>query len=180
MLPRPGPDVDHPVGGTDGVFVVLDDDERVAQVLEADERLDEPVIVALVQADRRLVEDVQHADEAGPDLRGQTNALGLAAGKRPGGAIEAEVVETDVEQEAKPLVDLLEHPLADLALAIGHLQAAQVVGGVADAQGADLGDVLGSGLGVVEQDRADDRLEPGPLALGARHLAHEALRAARG
>ena len=178
MLPRTRTDVDDPVGGADGVLVVLDDDERVAQVLEANERLDEPVVVALVQADRRLVEDVQHADEPGADLRGETDALRLTAGERPGRAVEAEVVEADVEEEAKPLVDLLEHPLADLALAVRHLQAAQVVGGIPDAEGADLGDVLGSGLGVVEQDGADDRLQPGPLALGTRHLAHETLRAA--
>src|ERR687890_372525 len=57
----PGPDVDHPVGDPDGVLVVLDHDQRVAEVLQPQQRLDQPVVVALVQPDRRLVEDGQHA-----------------------------------------------------------------------------------------------------------------------
>jgi hypothetical protein len=39
-------------------------------------------VVALVQADRRLVEHVEHADQAGADLGGQPDALRLAAGQR--------------------------------------------------------------------------------------------------
>ena len=72
-------DVDDPVGGADGVLVVLDDDQGVAEVLEPDQRLDQPVVVALVQADRRLVEDVEDADQAGADLGGQPDPLRLAA-----------------------------------------------------------------------------------------------------
>ena len=44
-------DVDDPVGRADRVLVVLDDDERVAEVAQRDERVDEPAVVALVQAD---------------------------------------------------------------------------------------------------------------------------------
>ena len=72
-------DVDDPVGDPDGVLVVLDDDQGVAEVLEPDQGLDQPVVVALVQADGRLVEDVEHADQAGADLGGQPDPLGLAA-----------------------------------------------------------------------------------------------------
>ena len=39
--PAPGPDVHHPVGGADGVLVVLDHDQRVAEVAEPDQRLDQ-------------------------------------------------------------------------------------------------------------------------------------------
>ena len=81
-------DVDHPVGGADGVLVVLDDDQRVAEVAQPDQRLDQPAVVALVQADRRLVEHVEHADQAGADLGGQPDALRLAAGQRAGGPVE--------------------------------------------------------------------------------------------
>ncbi len=51
VLARARTDVDDPVGGADGVFVVLDDDQRVAEVLQLDERVDEAPVVALVQAD---------------------------------------------------------------------------------------------------------------------------------
>ena len=57
-------DVDGPVGRADGVLVVLDDDQRVTEIAQPDERLDEAAIVTLVQPDRRLVQHVEHADQA--------------------------------------------------------------------------------------------------------------------
>ena len=108
VLARAGADVDDPVGGADGVLVVLDDDQRVAQVAQPDQRLDEPAVVALVQPDGRLVEHVEHADQPGADLGGQPDALRLAAGERPGGAGQRQVVQPHVEQEPQPGLHLLE------------------------------------------------------------------------
>ena len=81
-LARARPDVDDPIARLDGLLVVLDDNEGVAEVAQRLERLDEPTVVSLVQADRRLVEHVQHAREPGADLRGEANALRLAARER--------------------------------------------------------------------------------------------------
>ena len=74
---------------------------------------EQAVVVARVQADARLVEDVEHADEAAADLAGQADALGLAAGERRGRAVERQVVQADVEQEAEPAADLLEQFAGD-------------------------------------------------------------------
>ena len=79
---RAGADIDDPVRRAHGVLVVLDDDERVAQVAQFLERVDELAVVALVQPDAGLVEDVEHAHQRGADLRGQADALALAAGER--------------------------------------------------------------------------------------------------
>ena len=68
VLAGAGADVDHVVGDPDRLLVVLDDEHGVAEVAQADERLDEAAVVALVQADRRLVEHVEHADQAAADL----------------------------------------------------------------------------------------------------------------
>ena len=81
VLAGAGADVDDVVGDPDGVLVVLDDEHGVAEVAQADQRVDEAVVVPLVQADGRLVEHVEHADQAGADLGGQADALGLAAGQ---------------------------------------------------------------------------------------------------
>src|SRR3712207_8845028 len=54
VLARAGPDVHDVVGDPDGVLVVLDHQHGVAELAQADERLDEAVVVALVQPDRRL------------------------------------------------------------------------------------------------------------------------------
>ena len=156
VLAGAGPDVDDPVGDPDGVLVVLDDDQGVAEVLEPDQGLDQPVVVALVEADRRLVEDVEDADQAGADLGREPDPLRLAAGQRPGRPVEGEVVEADVEQEVEPLEDLLEDPLADLLLARGQVEAAQEVGGLVDRERADLGDVA-----LADGHRDRDRLEAG-------------------
>ena len=76
--------VHHEVGRTDGVLVVLHHHDRVAQVAQVTQRGDEAVVVSLVKADARLVEDVEHAHEAGADLRGQADALRLATRKGRG------------------------------------------------------------------------------------------------
>ena len=120
---RPGADVDDPVGGADGVFVVLDDDERVAQVAQRDERVDEPPVVALVQADARLVEHVEHPREAGADLGRQADALCLTARERGRRAGEVEVAEPDPDQEVEADLDLAQHLGRDGLLALGELGA---------------------------------------------------------
>src|SRR5262249_31791373 len=75
-----GAEIDDVVGGPHGVLVVLDDDDGVAQVAQPQQARQQGLVVAGGQADGRLVEDVQHADEAAADLAGQADALRLAAG----------------------------------------------------------------------------------------------------
>ena len=111
-----GADVDHVVGGADGVLVVLDHDHRVAEVAQPPQRFQEPGVVALVQADRGLVEHVEHAGEAGADLRGEADALALAAGERARGARQGQIIEPDIDQKFEPLADLLEDAAGDLVL----------------------------------------------------------------
>ena len=111
-----GADIDHVIGGADRVLVVLDHDHRVAEVAQPLQRLQEPGIVALMQADRGLVEHVEDAGEAGADLRGEPDALALAAGERAGGAREREIFEADIDQEFQPRADLLEDAPGDLVL----------------------------------------------------------------
>ena len=65
---------------------MLDDDQRVAEVAEMMQRGDQTLVVTLMQPDGRLIEHVHHADQTRADLRGQTNALRLAAGQCLGGS----------------------------------------------------------------------------------------------
>ena len=71
--------VDHVIGGADRLLVMLDDDDAVAEIAQAVQRLEQPRIVALMQADGRLVQHIEHAGEARADLRGEADALALAA-----------------------------------------------------------------------------------------------------
>ena len=128
VLPRPGPDVDHVVGGPDGLLVVLDDDDGVAQVAQAHQGVEQPAVVALVQPDGGLVEHVEHADQARADLAGQPDALGLAPRQRRRAARHGEVVEPDVEQEPQPGPHLAQHPVGDEVLALGQLERVHRLG----------------------------------------------------
>ena len=107
-------DIDDVIGGPDRVLVVLDDDHRIAQAPQAPERIEEPRIVALVQADRRLVEHIEHAGEARADLRSEPYALALAARQRAGRARQRQIIEPDVAQKGEPVDDLLQDSLSDL------------------------------------------------------------------
>ena len=105
---RAGAEIHHVIGAADGFFVVLDDENRVAEVAQGFERVEQAAVVARVQADRRLVKHVEHAAQARADLRGQANALGFAAGKRGGGTVERQVAEADIEKKIDALGDFVE------------------------------------------------------------------------
>ena len=81
------------------------------------ERVDELAVVALVQADRRLVEDVEHAHQLRADLRGQADALPFAAGERRGVAVERQVADADGVEEAEAVADFLQDLAGDRLLA---------------------------------------------------------------
>ena len=130
-----GAEVDDVVGGPHRVFVMLDDDDRVAQVAQPFERAEQAIVVARMQADRRFVENVEHADQAAADLAGEANALRFAAGERRRGAVEREVFEADVGEEAEPAADFFEHFGGDGLLRGVELELAEEIDGVGDAAG---------------------------------------------
>ena len=76
------------VGGADEVLItvglgscvaiVLHDQQGVAQISKPLQGLNEPGIVARMQADGRLIKDVQHSGQARPEQRSQFQALRLA------------------------------------------------------------------------------------------------------
>ena len=109
-------EVDDMISRPDRVLVVLHDDHGVAEVAKALQRAKQPLVVALVQADARLVENVEHAHEPRPDLGCQADALHLAAGERRGAAPQREVVEADVAEEAQAVTHFLEDRAGDVGI----------------------------------------------------------------
>src|SRR3546814_20967993 len=80
---------------------MLDDDHSIADIAQVLQRVEQAGTVTLVQADRRLVEHVEHAGEARADLRRKPDTLAFSAGQRSRIARKAEIFETDIIQEAK-------------------------------------------------------------------------------
>ena len=111
--PRSRSEVDHVLGGFDRLGVVLDDDDRVVGVAQVTQGLDEPSVVPLMQADRRLVEHVHHAAQFAAELASETDALCLAPGQRVAGTIERQVVEAYRLEKTEAADDFLLHFLGD-------------------------------------------------------------------
>ena len=62
LSPEPaciGADVDKIVGGSHDILVVLHHDHRIPQCLQIFQHMDKTVCIACVQADARLVEDIE-------------------------------------------------------------------------------------------------------------------------
>ena len=56
-----------------------------------------------METDAGLVQDVKDAAQARAHLGGEPNALSLSTGQGSSGAVQGQVVEPDVDQEAQPL-----------------------------------------------------------------------------
>ncbi len=118
-----GAEVEDVVGMADGVFVVFDDEDGVAEVAEVFEGVDEALVVSLMEADGGFVEDVEDSAEAGADLRGEADALAFAAGQGGGGAVEGEIAEAYGVEKFEALDDLALEAVGDDAFAAGEVHA---------------------------------------------------------
>ena len=114
--------IDNVVSPLDRLEVVFNDDNRVAQIAKLRESREKAVVVACVQSDGRLVENIEDSAQFRPDLRGEADALGFTAGKRRGGAVEAEIVEADSQQETDAPSDLFDDAAGHLLFALGEFE----------------------------------------------------------
>src|SRR5207237_9317143 len=128
------PQVKNVVRAPHRLGVVLDHDYGVAEIPEPKQRVQQPLVIPLVQADGRLIQDVQHADQAGPDLCRQTDALAFPAGERGRGPIQRQVVQANVDEEAQPLADLLQDAMSDELFSLGALTPTEDLDSVKDVE----------------------------------------------
>ena len=107
MAAGPGANVHDEVRRPHGVLVVLHHNQGVADVPQVLQRPKQLVVVPLVQADGRLVQNVQHPHEGGADLGSQPDALALAAGQGAGGPGQGQIAQAHVRQKLQPGADFL-------------------------------------------------------------------------
>ena len=112
------------------------------------------------KSDGGLVENIEDAAKARANLRGQTDALGFAAGKRGRGAIQAEVVQADGEEKVETLGDFFQRSPGDIALALRKLREDFVDGRARGAQ-RQRREVRDGVAGVLDRER----FGPQPLAV---------------
>src|SRR5262245_62986839 len=94
-----GTDVDEPICLAHHGFVVLDDEDGVVAGLQIAEGLDEPLVVARVQTDGWLVEDIKNPGQAAANASCEAHTLEFAAGKRVARAFECKIIESDILQK---------------------------------------------------------------------------------
>ena len=124
MHTRPRTHIEHIIRLADRILVMFHHQNGVPLIAQVLQRGQQPVIVALMQADRRLVQHIKHPGQAGPDLAGQPDALRFPARQRAGIARQRQVIQPDIHQEPKTLADFLKDGAGDLVLLrpqrIGH------------------------------------------------------------
>ena len=102
-----GTEVDNPVGRLDDIEIVLDHNDRVAQIDETIENAEQLADVVEMQTRGRLIEDVHGlAGVRAGELGGQLDALGLAAGQRRSRLPQRQVIQADIDQRLQHPMDL--------------------------------------------------------------------------
>src|SRR5690606_25761889 len=94
------PEVHHPAGVQDHIENVLGNDDDDPPFGKLAERPDEWDSVACMESDGRIVEDVEHVDEAAGQVANRFDPLSLPAGEHRRRAAEAEIAETDLNEVA--------------------------------------------------------------------------------
>ena len=111
------PHIHDPVSRADRFLVVLDHQHGVAQIPHTLQRVYEPYIVSLMQANTRLIQNVENTHQLAADLRSQPDPLRLAPRQRNGSAVKRQIVESHVHHELQPRLDLFQYLAANGKLA---------------------------------------------------------------
>ena len=123
-----------------------------------------------MQPDGRLIEHVENPGQSAADLAGEADPLALTTGKRGRATGQAQVIETDIDQELQAIAHLAEEIACDVLLVGVQRQFLEEGQGLAQRPAADLvdGESLEShGRGIVAK--------PGSHAAGTGHLVDHPL-----
>ena len=122
---------------------MLHDEHGIAEIAQALQGVEQAGVVPLVQADGGLVQHIEHARQARADLRGEADALALAARQGAGRPRQGQVVQPHLHQEPQAIVDLLQDAAGDLLLLRreGGLEIGEPLQGFGDRQQRGLADV---------------------------------------
>ena len=79
---RSRPEIEDAICGRDRFGIMFDDEHGVAKIAQRLENINQPLRIARVQADGRLVEHVQGAHQVRPERRSKLDPLRLSARQR--------------------------------------------------------------------------------------------------
>ncbi len=108
---------------------MLHNNDRVAQVAHAQQRADQATVVPGMQADTRLVQDIEHPHQSRANLRRQPDPLRLPARQSSGPPIDGQVIKSHVGHERQPIVEFFEDLARDHPLPVGQRLAISFICG---------------------------------------------------
>ena len=101
------------IRGIHGILVVLHHDQRVSQISKVSQRRKEFIVVLLMKADGRLIQDVQNPGQTGADLRCQADALRLTAGQCSCRTAQSQIIQSHIDKEMQPFMNFLQNLASD-------------------------------------------------------------------
>ena len=161
---RARPEIDDMIGPAHRLFIVLDNDERVPLRAQRRQRLEQPHIIARMQTDRRLIENVEDAAQIRTKLRRQPDALRFAAAQGFRRTSQREITEPDILHELEPLRDLRHEIVRHGFLVAAKTQLADQLQRFARGERGEIIDRL-----ILQADMTRDRIQTGAVASRARH-----------
>src|SRR5262249_23697806 len=129
--------------------------------------------IALMQTNTWLIENVENASQSRSNLRGESNALGFATGKRSAFPIESQVIESDFEQEIEPRRNFVDNFGNNCPLRIAQIELPDELGRCGNRQLAKLVNVQLAPILSPNRHSKDFRFKPCAMANGARGAIHE-------
>ena len=88
--------VHNVVGSSDGVLVMLYNNHTVAKISQRFQRVNQLIVITLMETDRRLVEYINNSAQSQTDLTGQSNSLRFTAGKCVCPSIQGEIAQPHI------------------------------------------------------------------------------------
>src|SRR4029453_17068599 len=92
-------EIDDVISVSHGLFIVLNDDERISFLAQRAQGLEQPDVVTRMQSYGRLIEHVKHTAQIRSKLCRQSNALRFSPPQSLPGPPKREVAEPDVLHE---------------------------------------------------------------------------------
>ena len=158
-LARARPQVQQMIRRAQHIRVVLHHQDRVPQVAQLFENMNQPRRVPRMQPDRRLIQHIQRANKPRAQRSGQLNALRLAAGERRSQPVQRQVLQAHRIQKTQPLPHFFQNRPGNLLLHRRQFQRRKKLLGMRNGQRRRLADVL-----AVNPHRS--RLGPAAVARG--------------
>ena len=125
-------DVNDMVRRGDHIVIMLNDQNGIADVAQFFQDFHQPVIIAAMQADGRLIQHITAPHQSAADLGGQTNPLGLAAGERPAGSIQCQIAQPHIYHKLQTGTNLFKRLGGDECFFFIQFQGLEIIVGLFD------------------------------------------------